>query len=113
MVDLQSVAGGGGDGLQVAGVGADDQVVAAHCSLDHAGIDDIGGSGACGERTDRARLPVIHGLDVAAGQQPDELGLAGYLEGRIPTPVTATITYTYGLTLPCRARPQRASASSR
>ena len=43
VVDFEALADGGGDGLEVAGVGADDQVVAAQGSLDDAGVDDVGG----------------------------------------------------------------------
>src|SRR5258708_39228862 len=38
-------ADGGGDGLEVAFVGADNEVVSAHGSLDHAGVHDAGGRG--------------------------------------------------------------------
>ncbi len=74
MVDAEPVAGGGGDGLQVAGAGADGEVAAAQGSLDHAGTGDIGGAGACRQG---AGLPVVDDIDVAAGQQPGKLGLAG------------------------------------
>jgi hypothetical protein len=39
-VNFKVAAGSGGDGVQVAGVGADDQVAAAERALDDAGIDD-------------------------------------------------------------------------
>ena len=43
VVDFEALADGGGDGLEVAGVGADDQVAAAQGALDDAGVDDVGG----------------------------------------------------------------------
>jgi hypothetical protein len=47
VVDLEAESGGGSDGLQVVGVGADDEVAAAQGSLDDAGIDDVGRGGTC------------------------------------------------------------------
>ncbi len=76
MVDFEAAADGGGDGLEVAGVGADDQVPAAQGSLDDAGVDDVGGGGAAGERADGAGLGIVEGLDVASGKQPGQEGLA-------------------------------------
>ena len=43
VVDFEVAAGGGGNGLEVAGIRADDQVAAAQGSLDDAGVDDVGG----------------------------------------------------------------------
>jgi acyl carrier protein len=43
VVDFEVAAEGGGDGVEVAGVGADDQVAAAQGSLDDACVDDVGG----------------------------------------------------------------------
>ena len=40
---VEAPADGGGDDLEVAGVGADDQVVAAQGSLDDACVHDVGG----------------------------------------------------------------------
>ena len=70
MVDFDVVADGGGDGLEVGGVGADDQVVAAQGAFDDAGVDDVGDGPAGGERAGGAGPGVVQGLDVAAGQEP-------------------------------------------
>ena len=77
VVDLEPVADGGCYGLKVVGVGADDEVVTAQSSLDHAGVDDVGGVSACRYEHDCAGLSVVHDLDIATGQQPRELDLAG------------------------------------
>src|SRR5215510_9772740 len=55
-VDLEAATGSSGDGLQVVWVRADHEVVAAYGSLDHAGVDDVGGGSAGGQRADRAGL---------------------------------------------------------
>jgi hypothetical protein len=47
VVDLEPLSGGGGDRQQIVGVGADNEVAPAQGSLDDAGIDDVGGAGAC------------------------------------------------------------------
>jgi hypothetical protein len=44
VVDLEAAADGG-DGMEVAGVGADDQVPAAQRALVDACVDDVGGRG--------------------------------------------------------------------
>jgi hypothetical protein len=43
VVDFEVAVDGTGDGVEVAGVGADDQVAAAQGSLDDARVDDVGG----------------------------------------------------------------------
>ena len=62
VIDLELVAGGGGSGGQVAGVGVDDE--AAESAFDDAGVDDVGGAGApgvvCGDT----------GLDLVERAQP-------------------------------------------
>src|ERR1700722_15211383 len=70
VVDFEAVADGGGDRLEVAGVGADDEVAAPQCAFDDACVDDVGGGRAGGERTDGSGLGIVEGLEVASGQQP-------------------------------------------
>ena len=71
LVDFEALADGGDGGLEVAGVGADDQVVAAQGSLDDAGVDNVAGGRAGGERAGGAGPGVVQGLGVAAGQDRD------------------------------------------
>jgi hypothetical protein len=59
VVDFEALADGGGDGLEVAGVGADDQVAAAQGSLDDARVDYVGGGRAGGERAGGAGPGVV------------------------------------------------------
>ena len=66
-VDLETPAYGRGDRVEVCLVRADYEVMAAHGSLDHARVHDVGGRGACGERADGAGPVVIEGFDVAPG----------------------------------------------
>jgi hypothetical protein len=47
MVDFKAAAGGGGDGLQVGFVGADNEVAAAQRALNDACVNDVAGRGAC------------------------------------------------------------------
>ena len=47
MVDFKPATGGGCDRLQVALVGADNEVAAAQCALNHACVDYVAGRGAC------------------------------------------------------------------
>ena len=70
MVDFEASADGGGDGLEVAGVGANDQVAAAQGSFDDACVDDVGGGRVGGERAGGAGPGVVQGFGVAAGQEP-------------------------------------------
>jgi hypothetical protein len=35
--------------------------------LDHAGVDDVGGRGGCGDRADGAGLLVVEGFDIPSG----------------------------------------------
>ncbi|HVB44469.1 MAG TPA: hypothetical protein VNF47_17465 [Streptosporangiaceae bacterium] len=77
MIDFELVAGGGGHGAEVAGVGADDEVASAKGAFDDAGIDDVGGLGAAGEGSGGPGLEVIERLNVASGEDAGEEGLAG------------------------------------
>jgi hypothetical protein len=67
VVDFEAAADGGGNGLEVAGVGANDQVAAAQGSLDDACVDSVGGGRAGGERAGGAGPGVVQDLGVAAG----------------------------------------------
>jgi hypothetical protein len=82
-VNFKVVAGSGGDGVQVAGVGADDQVAAAERALDDASIDDVAGAGAGGEGPGGAGASVVEGLGVASGQEPGQQGLAAAAAPRL------------------------------
>jgi hypothetical protein len=49
MVGVEVLPGGGGDGVQVVGVGGDDEVAAAECAFDDERVDDVGGGDSGGE----------------------------------------------------------------
>jgi hypothetical protein len=66
-----------GDGRQVAFVGADYKVAAPEGAFDDAGVDDVGGASAPGEGSSGSGSGVIENVDLASGQQPGELRLAG------------------------------------
>lgn len=75
-IDLKAAVYGSGNRLEVFFVSAHHQVVPADGSLNHAGINDVGGRGASGEGADGASLAMIEGLDVAPCQQPGQESLA-------------------------------------
>jgi hypothetical protein len=77
VLDLDTTAYGSGDSGQVAWVGADDEVAAPEGAFDDAGVNDVSGAGTAGEGSSGPGPGVIEGFDVAAGQEPGELGLAG------------------------------------
>jgi hypothetical protein len=56
-------------------VGGDHGVVSADRSLNHGDVDDIVVPCPPGEHADSSGLLLAHGLDVAQGQQPREVGL--------------------------------------
>ena len=62
--------------LQVAFIGADDEVAAPKGGFDHAGVDDVGSAGPAGEGPGGPGLGVIQGLDFASGEEPGEERLA-------------------------------------
>src|ERR1700722_18445230 len=76
--NVNVAADGRGDGRQVAFVGADYEVAAPEGAFDDAGVDDVGGAGAPGEGSGGPGPAVIENFDLASGQQPGELRLAGH-----------------------------------
>src|ERR1700722_16073353 len=68
---------GRGDGRQVAFVGADYEIAAPEGAFDDAGVDDVGDASASGEGSGGPGPAVIENFDLASGQQPSELCLAG------------------------------------
>jgi hypothetical protein len=76
VVDVDAAADGGGDGRQIAFVGADDEVAAAQGAFDDAGVDDVGGAGAAGQGSGGPGPGVVESFGSASGQEPGELRLA-------------------------------------
>ena len=74
MIDVELVAGGGGDSAEVKGVGTDDEVTPAEGAFDDAGIDDVRGTGAACVDSGGAGLDVI---DLGSGEDAGQEGLTG------------------------------------
>jgi len=76
MVNLEAAARGRGYLLKIVVVGADDEVVAAQCSLNDTCIDNVIRTCLSGERARRSSADIVKTLDVATGQQSGQLRLA-------------------------------------
>jgi hypothetical protein len=77
MVGLEVLADGPGDGVQVAGIAGDDQVMAARCALHDARIDNVDDPGPPRDRSRRLRPHVVQGFNVASDDQAGKLSLPG------------------------------------
>ena len=75
--NVEVAADGRGDGREVAFVGADYKVAAPEGAFDDAGVNDVGGASAPGEGSGGPGPAVIENFDLASGQQPGKVRLAG------------------------------------